>query len=323
MKIELILIGGFLGAGKTTFLKNLLSCYEGKKIGVLINEFGRIGIDGKLIAQTDEHQNDIQLVEINNGSIFCSCLKGGFIQALVKLSQTDIEYLFIENSGMSDPSNIHQILKEIACKVDRQYLYQGAVCIVDSVTFLRHVQVLAPVQNQIASSNLIVINKIDMVNQSTIKEIEEQVHKINPSAFLYETLYSKIPLEVLEENLKDNKYIGKTSNQPWNRPATYSLECDGEFGEQDILDFTNEIVKYSYRIKGLMKGEGLWWQLDVVDSSIQLIRANLSKKDVIMISKLVIIGKDTNDFGDIIIKTWEEYFKVKPTIYSDFDLCHK
>lgn len=315
-KIDLYLISGFLGSGKTTFLKDMLENFEGKKVGVLINEFGSIGIDGILIEKEGLH-----LIEINNGSIFCSCLKGDFIRALIELSKSNIELLLIENSGMADPSNMHQVLDELKDKVDRQYKYKGAVCILDSVNFLKQVQILAPVQNQIASSNFVVINKIDMVNQSTVNEIEEKIHTINPSAFVYNTIFAKIPLSVLEAELVDNGYLGETSNQPWNRPATYSLECEGSFMEGKIIEFIRKIENHTYRIKGFIKGSAGWWQVDAVADDIKVNEARLGKRDIITMSKLVIIGKDTTDFKNIIMKSWEAVFQKKPQIYSDFDPC--
>lgn len=312
--IDLYLVSGFLGSGKTSMLRNLLEDFKDKKVGVLINEFGRIGIDGMQINKTG-----IQLIEINNGSIFCSCLKGGFIQALIDLSKTNIEVLVIENSGMADPANMHQVLDELGSKIRRKYVYKGAICIVDSVSFLKHVRVLAPVQNQVASSNLILINKIDRVNQSTIKEIEDKIRELNSSAFLYQTMFSKIPINILEENLLDNGFIGETSNQPWNRPATYSLECEGAFNKENIHKFVETLKDSVFRLKGVIRGEGTWWQVDGVEDDVVISETTLGKRDVLTRTKLVIIGKGTEDFGDKIINDWETTFKVKPELYSDFD----
>jgi len=310
-QIDLYLISGFLGSGKTTLLQKMLNNFEGNKVGVIVNEFGSIGIDGKLI-----QKGGIQLVEINNGSIFCSCIKGDFVKTLIEFSKEEIDVLIIENSGMADPSNMHQIIDEVSDRVGRPFEYKGAVCIVDSVTFLNFVKVLAPVQNQIASSNFIVVNKIDLVNQSTLIEIKEKLSELNPCAFVFETMYSEVPISLLEENLYDNGYIGETSNQCFNRPATYALESEGSYSDKEMMEFINKIKQYVLRIKGFLKGENGWWQVDVVGDYATVSEAKLGKRDVIEKTKLVIIGHDSVDFKHEIEDAWNETFHEIPAIFE-------
>lgn len=310
-QIDLYLISGFLGSGKTTFLQKMLNNFEGKKVGVIVNEFGSIGIDGILI-----EKDGIQLVEINNGSIFCSCIKGNFVKTLIEFSKKEIDILLIENSGMADPSNMHQIIDEISDGVVRPYEYKGAVCIVDSVTFLKHVRVLLPIQNQVISSNFIVVNKMDLVNQSTLKEIKEKIFELNPSAFVLETMYSDVPRSLLDDNLYDNGYMGETSNQCFNRPATYSLESEGSYSDFDMKNFIKKIGRYVLRMKGFLKGENGWWQVDVVGDYITISEIELGKRDVIEKTKLVIIGYDTEDFKHDMEAAWEEIFHEIPAIFE-------
>ncbi|MGB8453817.1 MAG: CobW family GTP-binding protein [Anaerocolumna sp.] len=309
--IDLYLISGFLGSGKTTFLQRVLEDFEGKRVGVIVNEFGSIGIDGAIL-----EKDGIQLVQINNGSIFCSCLKGEFVKTLIAFSKEAIDVLFIENSGMADPSNMHHLLGELEDKAGRPYNYLGAVCILDAVTFLKHVQVLSPVQNQIAISNFIVINKIDLVNKFTIDEVKAKVRELNPAAYLYETMYSEIPIQILEEHLMDNGYMGETSNQPCNRMVSYSVECEEELDRADITEFIKAIQSKSFRIKGFVKtGEG-WLQIDVVGDYMDIKEGKLSKWDVIAHTKLVVIGKDENEFLPWMLEQWNQYLSVPVKAYE-------
>mgnify|MGYP000411682500 CR=1 FL=1 len=78
---------------------------EGSRIGVIQNEFGKLGIDGTIL-----RNDDIQMVEINRGSIFCTCQKLNFVKALADMAQQDFDYLFVESSGWGDPSNVQEIL---------------------------------------------------------------------------------------------------------------------------------------------------------------------------------------------------------------------
>lgn len=112
--IKLYLLTGFLGAGKTTMLLSLLNGggVAGKKIGVIQNEFGKLSIDGALL-----QRGDIEMQEISNGSIFCSCLKLQFVSALAEMSKQGLDMLFVESSGLADPSNLEEILAavEVLC----------------------------------------------------------------------------------------------------------------------------------------------------------------------------------------------------------------
>ena len=100
--IKLILLTGFLGTGKTTLLKQLLSEFKDEKIGVIVNEFGQINIDGTLV-----EKEGVKMTELTNGSIFCACIKDNFVNSLIALSKEDISYFFIEASGLADPAVCH------------------------------------------------------------------------------------------------------------------------------------------------------------------------------------------------------------------------
>ena len=89
-------------------MQRLLDAYSDRKIGVIINEFGEINIDAKLVSR-----DGIEMAELSNGSIFCACIKDKFVDGLIAMSRTDIEYLFIEASGLADPSNMGEIVEGI------------------------------------------------------------------------------------------------------------------------------------------------------------------------------------------------------------------
>ncbi len=309
--IDFYLLSGFLGSGKTTLLQRMLQTFSDKKIGVLINEFGSIGVDGSLI-----DPEGIQLVEINNGSIFCSCLKGNFIQTLIEFSKLDIDVLFIENSGMADPSNVHQILDELTGKMVRPLLYKGAVCMVDAVTFLKYSKVLTPVQNQVASSNFIIINKIDLVNEETLIEIRKRVKEFNPKAFMTQTMFAQIPMELFDTYLTDSGYVGETSNKDYNRPAVYSVEGDGIYQKSEIESFIRAISDFVLRIKGFVRQENGWLQVDGVGDYVEFTEKVPSRKDVFTKTKLVLIGKDQTAFDAQAKAAWQEYLKDVPFLYE-------
>lgn len=304
--LDLYVISGFLGAGKTTLLQRLLYNMEGKKIGVLVNEFGGFGIDGKVL-----DSNGIKLIEINNGSIFCSCLKGEFVKTLIELTRQDIEVLLIENSGMADPSNMNKLLSELEGKVERSYNYCGAVCVVDTTSFLKHIRVLAPVQNQVAASSLIIVNKTDLANRETINDIRKKILSINNKAYIYETMFGEVPVKVIQQHLSNNGYVGETSNQDWNRPATYSIECR-EFVDLDaVKEFTAAMTAYALRIKGLVQTAEGWYKLDSVGDVVETEAFRPGKRDVIQYTKLVLIGKDATPYREELEKNWKRFFRIE------------
>jgi G3E family GTPase len=156
--IRLILLTGFLGAGKTTLLKSLLEHYRETPVGLIVNDFGEVNIDARLL-----EKDGITLAELQNGSIFCSCIKENFMRALIELSSLNIEYLFIEASGLADPGNMEQILSAIQSRLSRRYDYRGSVCILDGESFLDMFPMLPAVGNQLTYAGAVLVNKEELI----------------------------------------------------------------------------------------------------------------------------------------------------------------
>ena len=104
---KLYLVTGFLGAGKTTFLKNFIHMFDGQRLHVIVNEYGKEGIDGKVLQEVGT-----VLDEINNGSIFCSCRLDKFEEVLQKALESKPEVIIIEASGLSNPTNVRKIMAQ-------------------------------------------------------------------------------------------------------------------------------------------------------------------------------------------------------------------
>lgn len=306
--IKLYLLTGFLGAGKTTFLKRLIAHLAEHKIGILMNDFGQISVDGPLLKQ-----NDVDVVEINNGSVFCSCLKGAFIDALIAYSELPIEYLFVESSGMADPSNIEQILHSVIGKVKgKEYDYQGAICMVDSVHFLDQVDVLAAIERQIAASNLILINKVDLAAAAELRVVKEKIAALNPAAEQVEASYCNIPFDFLQRKLKKIaiKGSGECCNTPLNRPAAHVVRADGIFPREKFEDFLQALVPWAIRMKGFFHLEDGWKQIDVVGSQIDIKIADIPWS----VSELVIITDKGLPALTEIYANWDKRFSVEMSV---------
>lgn len=248
--IELVLVTGFLGTGKTTLLTQLLDAYRDEPIGLIVNEFGEVGIDGVLV-----ERDGIRMKELSNGSIFCACIKDKFITSLVALSKEPIRYLFIEASGLADPANFPQILDSIAKLTEGRYHYKGSVCVVDAETFLDYLELLPALRQQVIYSNSVIVNKIDLAEPDRVAEIADRIDGENPGARVLFTRYCRLDYRELVESLAPVERPGEeTSNTVESRPKTFVLHGGREpLPLPELKDFLSSIAGEAYRIKGFAR----------------------------------------------------------------------
>ena len=187
---QVFLITGFLGSGKTTFLNRLIEAFpKNRKLTLLVNEFGEVGVDGALV-----EGEDIDTMEISKGSIFCVCVKTDFIKGLYELNSTvKPDVLLIESTGVANPSDLKRDLK-LPIFNDR-FQFREQFCLIDAAHFLDAYDVYASLEKQIASSTVFIINKTDMTTPKRIAETKEVVRRFHPDPVFYETIYAEIPLD--------------------------------------------------------------------------------------------------------------------------------
>lgn len=282
-KKKLYVLTGFLGAGKTTFLLNILDKLADKKIGIVQNEFGKLGIDGELV-----NRNGIKLTEINRGSIFCSCLKLSFVQALVEMGKLDLEYVFVESSGLADPSNIEEILAAVKTLAGDVYDFKAVICLVDAVNFLEQVVDVETVDRQLAHCQMAIINKIDLVDDVHLAKVIEAVNKVNPICKILKSENGKIDFTFLDENLMARQWATceASSNTVDNKPKTISLESVATVSKETLTEFLKSVLADCYRIKGFFHLSEGWYQVDVVEKLIDFKPCSERK-----ISQLVFLSK--------------------------------
>jgi len=184
------LITGFLGSGKTTFLNRIIQRFpKDKKLMILMNEFGEIGVDGTLI-----ESEDLQMMEISKGSIFCVCVKTDFIKGLYEITQTVApDVLIIESTGVANPSDLKRDLKLPLFK--NRFQFKEQFCVIDARNFLDPYEIYTSLEKQIVSSTLFLINKIDQASRETIEQIKEMIRSLHPNPEFFETTYADIPVE--------------------------------------------------------------------------------------------------------------------------------
>lgn len=282
--IKIILITGFLGAGKTTCINNLLKTYENEKIGIIVNEFGSESIDGKLI-----NYNGVNMCELNNGSIFCQCIKDKFITALYNFLDYDISTLFIEASGLADHSNIREILEVVKKVKGKGYDYSGSVCIVDAVYFFQLSELLPVLERQIQYSNIIVVNKIDLQTQDEINKIEDKIVALNKDAIIIATTFCDFDIPKVISQLRNVDLPSvESTNTVSSRLHTFIITFEPMSGYEDVCNFIREIMVYAYRIKGFINTNLGDFQVSCVNEIFDINKYNeyIDKYNLVIISSI-------------------------------------
>lgn len=283
--MQLILLTGFLGAGKTTLLQLVMESLREHKIGVIINEFGDVNVDGVLIAR-----DGIQMAELTNGSIFCACIKDKFVDSLIDMSHRDLEFLIIEATGLADPANMNSILEGIAHKVKQPYDYRGSVCVVDAENFMGLYDLLPAIRAQLEFCGAVIINKADLIDENQLKEIIEKLDEVNPRITPYVTSYCRIDISELMNHLDPS--LAKLSdprestNTVISRPATFIVKGDQPIPYEELKRFVKTLSPQAYRIKGFALTDRGNIEISCVGNQVELLdwEQPIGKTDIVVIS---------------------------------------
>jgi G3E family GTPase len=191
-KIPVTVISGFLGAGKTSLVNHLLTENRQYKIGVVVNEFGEVGIDGQLIVSEQE-----ALIEINNGCVCCTVRTDlvASVKKLLDLAGHRLNRLIIETSGLADPAPVLQTFL-VDPDLRTQIELESLITVVDVLHLKAHLNDEI-VREQIAFADTLILNKTDLVPQNSLARIRNQVRLINPDAAIWQAHHSQLPVDVL------------------------------------------------------------------------------------------------------------------------------
>lgn len=247
MSVPLHLVTGFLGSGKTSFLKHFLDQFSEKgKIAIIQNEFSPVNIDGREIQQN----SDYQVLEVNNGSAFCVCLLGSFIKSLATfIDNVKPDVLVMEASGLSDPTAVGQIFQAVQLK-GKVYL-EHIWCLVDAKNFDRIPALQTRMDKQLRSADSIIVNKIDLAGNIS-EGILLQVRKINPFANVLSGTYGKVDLNY--RNTPVN-FFPMGGDEPMDRPDIEStvVRINREIEIESIKRYLKRLGDRTIRCKGFVK----------------------------------------------------------------------
>jgi G3E family GTPase len=241
------LVTGFLGTGKTTFLKNIVANNRDRKIVYLINEFSAHDVDGAVVSA--ENPN---VVSIPGGSIFCKCLVTEFISQMKKAAESwpDAEGVVIEASGMANPKVMEQMLAETG--LDRLYRLATVVSVIDPNSFLKLRHTLPNITAQIEAADVVLINKTDRNSPEKTEEAEALVRAINPSAERIRTVRCATDVDLFAERSPR----GLQGEYAKCRDPNYAtFVTDRELNGTTLAAFVLAHADDIYRVKGTLAGE--------------------------------------------------------------------
>lgn len=192
-KIPVTVITGYLGSGKTTLLNHILTQQHGRKVAVIVNEFGEVGIDGQLIVQ----DSDEQLIEFNNGCLCCT-VRGDLIETITKLRERagELDAILIETTGLADPAPVASTFF-VSEEVRSGTRLDAFVTVVDAINLEQNLEQSVEAQEQVAFADIVLINKIDLATDEAVARIERKVRSLNPLARIHRSAQGVIDLGLI------------------------------------------------------------------------------------------------------------------------------